>query len=147
MLWTIARCSAVGGAATLAGPCAFGKSAGLSEDGGAPGAASTSSCRSLGAAGGPSGSFDCGGCGLTCSSFIAIAALPPPACRQGEEAPLLLSVLRLTGVQRLCSTLLMSKTLIRTICCKLDVEGHDAALAVTQRACYAAAMWIARVCW
>ena len=41
----------------------------------------------------------------------------------------------------------MSKTLIRTICCKLDVEGHDAALAVTQRAFNAAAMWIARVCW
>jgi putative transposase len=70
-----------------------------------------------------------------------------PAFRHGEEAPLLLSVLRLTGVQRLCSTLLMSKTLQRTICCKLDVDGHDAALAVTQRAFNAAATWIARVCW
>src|SRR5260221_7401613 len=76
MLWTIARCSAVGGAATLAGPCAFGKSAGLSEDGDVPGAASTSSCRSLGAAGGPSGSFDCGGRGLSRSSFLLALVSP-----------------------------------------------------------------------
>src|SRR5260221_7538298 len=41
----------------------------------------------------------------------------------------------------------MSKTLTRTICCKLDVDSHDAALAATQRACNAAATWIARVCW
>src|SRR5258706_14776499 len=70
MLWTVARCSAVGGAAVRARPCAFGKSAGLSEDGDAPGGASTSSCRSLGAAGGPSGSFDCGGAGFTRSLVI-----------------------------------------------------------------------------
>ena len=41
----------------------------------------------------------------------------------------------------------MSKTLTRTICCKLDIDGHDAALAATQRAFNAAATWIARVCW
>jgi putative transposase len=41
----------------------------------------------------------------------------------------------------------MSKTLTRTICCKLDVDGHDAALAATQRAFNEAATWIARVCW
>src|SRR5215469_4696362 len=41
----------------------------------------------------------------------------------------------------------MSKTLTRTVCCKLDLDGHDAALAATQRAFNAAATWIARVCW
>jgi IS605 OrfB family transposase len=41
----------------------------------------------------------------------------------------------------------MGTTLIRTICCKLDVDGHDAAVAATQRAFNAAASWIARVCW
>jgi putative transposase len=41
----------------------------------------------------------------------------------------------------------MNNTLTRTICCKLDVEGHDAALAATQRAFNLAATWVARVCW
>src|SRR5215831_12057939 len=41
----------------------------------------------------------------------------------------------------------MSTTLTRTICCKLDVEDHDAALAATQRAFNAAATWVADVCW
>jgi putative transposase len=41
----------------------------------------------------------------------------------------------------------MSKTLIRTICCKLDVGGHDAILTETQRAFNVAATWVARVCW
>jgi IS605 OrfB family transposase len=41
----------------------------------------------------------------------------------------------------------MNKTLIRTIGCKLDVDGQDAVLAATQRAFNAAASWIARVCW
>jgi putative transposase len=41
----------------------------------------------------------------------------------------------------------MSKTLNRTICCKLDVDGHEEALATTQRAFNEAATWIARVCW
>jgi hypothetical protein len=41
----------------------------------------------------------------------------------------------------------MNKTSTRTICCKLDVNGHDAALAATQRAVNQAASWIARVCW
>jgi hypothetical protein len=37
--------------------------------------------------------------------------------------------------------------LTRTICCKLDVDGHAEVLAVTQRAFNEAATWIARVCW
>jgi hypothetical protein len=41
----------------------------------------------------------------------------------------------------------MNKTLIRTICIKLDVDGHETALAATQRAFNAAASWIAQVCW
>lgn len=41
----------------------------------------------------------------------------------------------------------MNKPLIRAICCKLDVDGHDAALAATQRAFNEAATWIAQVCW
>jgi putative transposase len=41
----------------------------------------------------------------------------------------------------------MNKTLTRTICIKLDIDGHDAALATTQRAFNEAASWIARVCW
>jgi IS605 OrfB family transposase len=41
----------------------------------------------------------------------------------------------------------MGKTLTRTICIKLDVDGHDAALAATQRAFNVAATWIAQVCW
>jgi IS605 OrfB family transposase len=41
----------------------------------------------------------------------------------------------------------VSKALTRTICCKLDVEGQDAALIATQRAFNQAATWIARVCW
>ena len=44
-------------------------------------------------------------------------------------------------------TLRMNKTLTRTICCKLDVDGHDAVLAATQRAFNEAASWIARMCW
>jgi putative transposase len=41
----------------------------------------------------------------------------------------------------------MNKVLTRTICCKLDVDGHEATLAATQRAFNEAATWIARVCW
>jgi hypothetical protein len=41
----------------------------------------------------------------------------------------------------------MNKALIRTICCKLDVDGHDATLSTTQRDFNAAATWVARVCW
>jgi putative transposase len=41
----------------------------------------------------------------------------------------------------------MNKTLMRTICCKLAVDSHDAALTATQRAFNEAATWIARVCW
>jgi len=41
----------------------------------------------------------------------------------------------------------MSKTLTRTICCKLDVDGHEGALAATQRAFNAAATWMAQICW
>jgi hypothetical protein len=41
----------------------------------------------------------------------------------------------------------MNTTLTRTICIKLDIEGHDTAFAATQRAFNAAASWIAQVCW
>jgi len=41
----------------------------------------------------------------------------------------------------------MNKTLTRTICIKLDVDGHEAALAATQRGFNLAASWIAQVCW
>jgi putative transposase len=41
----------------------------------------------------------------------------------------------------------MNQTLTRTICCKLDVEGHHVASTATARAFNAAATWIARVCW
>jgi len=41
----------------------------------------------------------------------------------------------------------MNKTLIRTICCKLDVVDQDAILAATQRSFNQAASWIAQVCW
>lgn len=41
----------------------------------------------------------------------------------------------------------MNKTLTRTICIKLDVDGHEDALTATQRAFNAAASWIAQVCW
>jgi hypothetical protein len=41
----------------------------------------------------------------------------------------------------------MNITLIRTICCKLDVDGSDAALSATRRAFNAAATWVAWVCW
>jgi IS605 OrfB family transposase len=41
----------------------------------------------------------------------------------------------------------MNKTLTRTVCCKLDIEGYNVVLAATQRAFNAAATWIAQVCW
>jgi putative transposase len=41
----------------------------------------------------------------------------------------------------------MSKTLTRTICIKLDVDGHEQALQGTQLHFNAAASWIASVCW
>ncbi|HLV98411.1 MAG TPA: transposase [Ktedonobacterales bacterium] len=41
----------------------------------------------------------------------------------------------------------MSETLIRTICIKLDVDGHEASLAATQKAFNEAATWIADICW
>jgi hypothetical protein len=57
------------------------------------------------------------------------------------------SPFRLTGIEHLCYAIGMSKTLTRTICCKLDVDGHDTALAATQHAFNQAATWVARVCW
>src|SRR5712692_6239169 len=42
---------------------------------------------------------------------------------------------------------LMNETLTRTICIKLDVNGHDAVLQETQKYFNAAASWIASVCW
>src|SRR6266849_670377 len=47
----------------------------------------------------------------------------------------------------LCYTPLMNETLTRTICIKLDVNGHDAVLQETQQRFNAAASWIATVCW
>jgi putative transposase len=41
----------------------------------------------------------------------------------------------------------MKETFTRTICIKLDVDGHDAILAATQRAFNEAASWVASVCW
>jgi hypothetical protein len=41
----------------------------------------------------------------------------------------------------------MNTTLTRTVCCKLDVDGHDTVLAETQRAFNEAANWVASVCW
>jgi IS605 OrfB family transposase len=41
----------------------------------------------------------------------------------------------------------MNKTFTRTVCCKLDIDGHETPVAATQRAFNAAASWIARVCW
>ena len=41
----------------------------------------------------------------------------------------------------------MNKTLTRTICIKVDVDGHEASLATTMRAFNAAASWSAQVCW
>lgn len=41
----------------------------------------------------------------------------------------------------------MNTTLTRTICIKLDVEGHETILAATQHAFNLAASWIAQVCW
>jgi len=41
----------------------------------------------------------------------------------------------------------MNETLTRTICIKLDVNGHDAVLQETQKRFNAAASWIATICW
>jgi hypothetical protein len=66
-----------------------------------------------------------------------------PGFSHGEEAPLLLSVSTTAVVEQFS----MNTTLTRTICCKLDVDGCETTLAATQRACNAAASWIAQVCW
>jgi IS605 OrfB family transposase len=41
----------------------------------------------------------------------------------------------------------MNKTFTRTICIKLDVDGHENTLAATMHAFSAAASWITQVCW
>jgi IS605 OrfB family transposase len=41
----------------------------------------------------------------------------------------------------------MNQTLTRTICIKLDIDGHETVVAATQRAFNLAASWIAQVCW
>jgi putative transposase len=41
----------------------------------------------------------------------------------------------------------VNKALIRTICSKLDADGHDTVLTATQCAFNAAATWVAHVCW
>lgn len=63
--------------------------------------------------------------------------------RHGRKRPLL-SLDNITGRWY---TSLMSETLIRTICIKLDMDGHEASLAATQKAFNEAATWIAAVCW
>src|SRR5437763_14747752 len=50
-------------------------------------------------------------------------------------------------LEHLCSIFLMNELLTRTICIKLDVAGHEVALAETQRRFNEAASWIATVCW
>src|SRR6266567_5692730 len=50
-------------------------------------------------------------------------------------------------LEHLYYTPLMSETLTRTICIKLDVGGNEAALAETQQQFNAAASWSAAVCW
>src|SRR5260221_11424568 len=57
--------------------------------------------------------------------------------------PVLLACVCLLVIKRVQ----MRKPLPRTICIKVDVDGHEATLAATQRAFNAAATWIARVCW
>lgn len=52
-----------------------------------------------------------------------------------------------THSRHLFYTVLMSETLTRTICIKLDVDGHEQALQGTQLHFNAAASWIASVCW
>jgi len=47
----------------------------------------------------------------------------------------------------ICYTVPMSKTLTRTICIKLDVDGHEVALQETQKCFNEAATWIASICW
>lgn len=49
--------------------------------------------------------------------------------------------------EHLCYIFLMNETLIRTICIKLDVEGHETVLQETQKRFNAAASWIAALCW
>src|SRR2546428_5691510 len=49
--------------------------------------------------------------------------------------------------EHLYYTTLMSETLTRTICIKLDVDRHDALLQETQQRFNEAASWIASVCW
>src|SRR5438045_6540641 len=50
-------------------------------------------------------------------------------------------------LEHLYYTFLMNELLTRTICIKLPVTGHEAALAETQRRFNEAASWIATVCW
>ncbi len=63
--------------------------------------------------------------------------------RHGRKRPLLST----DRQARLWYTFLMSKTLVRTICIKLDVDGHENILAATQRAFNDAATWISLTCW
>src|SRR6266705_526725 len=70
----------------------------------------------------------------------------------GEELPraaahLSLPISSLGFLEHLCYTSLMNELLTRTICIKLDVTGHEAALAETQRRFNEAASWIVTVCW
>src|SRR5262249_54417151 len=82
--------------------------------------------------------------GSPCADALIEMRQSIPCLKSGVSLPLLLSISTcLPGIEQRC----MSNTLTRTICCKLDVDDHDTALAATQRAFTAAATWIARVCW
>src|SRR5215472_10129873 len=67
----------------------------------------------------------------------------PPAGRQTASMP----SSSLDKIERVYYILLMNALLTRTICIKLDVTGHEAALQETQRHFNEAASWIATVCW
>lgn len=70
----------------------------------------------------------------------------PPGLAPGEERTGA-AALVLDCCAPLCYTPLMNKTLKRTICIKLDVDGHEAILQETQKRFNEAASWIASVCW
>ena len=53
----------------------------------------------------------------------------------------------LTSLNACAIIFLMNEKLMRTICIKLDVDGHEAVLHETQKRFNAAASWIASVCW
>lgn len=78
----------------------------------------------------------------------------PPAFTGREEMPRarrhtapMPSSFPLDFFEHVYYTLLMNELLTRTICIKLDVDGHEAVVQETQRRFNEAASWIATVCW